>query len=109
MPRLIGAVTTCREGSSCLIKFSKSRIRLATRPDLLAAILFLRSMRQRLFALCVTVFSWMSRDTSLVRLRASKDDCCFCIRAVETLLSNLVSAESKGSSGKLVQLKSLIT
>ena len=49
----------------------------------------------------------MSRDTSLVRLRASKGDCCFCIRAVETLLSNLVSAESKGSSGKFVQLKSL--
>ena len=107
MPHLIGAVTTCREGLSCLIKVSKSRTHLATRPNLLAVILFLCSMYQRLFALCVTVFSWMSRDTSLVRLRASKEDCCFCVRAVETLLSNLVSAESKGSSGKFVQLKSL--
>ena len=51
----------------------------------------------------------MSRDASLVTLEASKEACCFCVRAVYTLLSNLVSAESKGSVGKLVQLKSLIT
>ena len=101
LARLIGAVT-CRDELSCLIRFSKSCTRLVTGTNLLTVILFLRSMCQRLFKLCVTVFSWISRDASLVTLKASKEACCFCVRAVETLLSNLVSAESKVSTTKII-------